>query len=122
LIRKGSRKLYIVEGLTDALTISQLDHDADILILHSAVNANKLPDISHYEEILVATDNDEQGEQAYEKIKEKYPYAERYRYEGKDPMDAWLSGTLEQKTQINYQKKNTMVNCIYFLSTFNFKY
>ena len=104
LVGKGGKRLYIVEGLTDALAIYQIDPEADILILHSALNVNKIPKDLEYEEILVATDNDEEGEKAFRKIKAIYPQAKRFHYKGKDPMDAWLNGQLEMGKEIEKQK------------------
>ncbi len=93
----NSGRLYIVEGYTDALAVYQIDTEADILILGTAQNAEKIPQslANRYEEIYIATDNDEAGEKAYSQLKKILPKAERLRYEGKDPMEAWLEGELK---------------------------
>jgi len=90
-----------VEGLTDALAISQIDPTADILILHSVANLGKIPDLSTYREIIVATDNDPAGEEAYRKIKETYNKAKRLRFEGKDVMDFWLNKKAKKGGETN---------------------
>lgn len=102
LIRNGSQKVYVVEGLTDALAISQIDPTADILILHSVANINKMPDLSQYWEIVVATDNDPAGEDAYRKIKERYRHTtKRLYFEGKDIMEYWLRKKEEKRREDN---------------------
>ena len=100
LMKHGnSGRLYIVEGYTDALAIHQIDPEADILILGTAQNAGKIKIPQNfeeqYEEIYIATDNDEAGEEAYKRLKKILPKAERLRYKGKDPMEAWLEGELK---------------------------
>lgn len=100
LIKNGSQKVYVVEGLTDALAISQIDPQADILILHSVANINKMPDLSQYKEIVVATDNDPAGEEAYRKIKERYRHTtKRLYFEGKDVMEYWLRKKAKKEGQ-----------------------
>lgn len=100
LLRHGGRKLYIVEGFTDALAVYQIDPKADICILGTAQNAEKVEGIRGYEKVYIATDNDTAGERAYEQLKKSIPHAERLRYEGKDPMEAWLRGTLREPPEL----------------------
>ena len=100
LLRHGGRRLYIVEGYTDALAVYQIDQEADICVLGTVQNAEKLKEIEGYEKVYVATDNDEAGERVYERLKKTFPWAERLRYEGKDPMEAWLHGTLRKPPEL----------------------
>ena len=101
LLRHGkSGRLYIVEGYTDAVAIYQIDPKADICILGTAQNAEKIEGIRGYEKVYIATDNDMAGERAYEQLKKIFPKAERLRYEGKDPMEAWLHGTLRKPPEL----------------------
>ena len=96
LLRHGrTGKLYIVEGYTDALAVYQIDPKADICVLGTAQNAEKIEGIRGYEKVYIATDNDMAGERAYEQLKKTIPYADRLRYEGGDPMEAWLNGIME---------------------------
>jgi 5S rRNA maturation endonuclease (ribonuclease M5) len=94
IIRQGSKKLFIVEGFTDALAIYQIS-EGDILVLGTAYNYNKvnIEEIKrYYKEIHIATDNDEMGRKAYNELKKLLPTSKRFEYEGKDPMEAYLQG------------------------------
>jgi len=72
-LRKGSKRLVIVEGLFDALSVHQNARrgDFDLVILSGTGNLKKLLRsgvIERYEEIFVGTDNDEAGDRAFEEI------------------------------------------------------
>jgi 5S rRNA maturation endonuclease (ribonuclease M5) len=95
-----------VEGFTDALAIYQIS-EGDILVLGTAYNYNKvnIEEIKrYYEEIYIATDNDEMGNKAYIELKKLLPNSKRYSYEGKDPMEAYLRNTL--KNNLGYKMDN----------------
>lgn len=93
LYSKGYDVVYVVEGYTDALAIYQIAPYADIAVLGTVANVRKLWNLPH-SKIYIATDNDEAGERAYRELKKRFPHAQRFVYEGKDPMEAWLSGCL----------------------------
>ena len=70
---KGSKRLVIVEGLFDALSVYQIARrgDFDLVILSGIENLKKLlrgEILERYEEIFVGTDKDEAGERAFEEI------------------------------------------------------
>ena len=96
-IQGSGKRLYIVEGFTDALAIYQVNPQADILVLGTVHNVPKLnPDFLHaFPEVWIATDNDEAGIEAYQRLKKMRSDVRRYEYEGKDPMEAWLQGNIQ---------------------------
>ena len=99
LYSKGYDVVYVVEGYTDALAIYQVAPYADIAVLGTVANVGKLWNLP-YSEIYIATDNDEAGERAYRELKKRFPHAQRFVYEGKDPMEAWLNDQLQPPTSI----------------------
>ena len=93
----GNRKLLVVEGLFDALSIEQVatKNDYDILILNSVNNLPRALQngvFEGYETVIMALDNDPQGLDTMELLKKalrgKYEL-KRLVYEGKDPNE-WL--------------------------------
>ena len=99
LIKRGvnNRKLLVVEGLFDALSIEQIatKSDYDILILNSVNNLPRALQngvFEGYETVIMALDNDPQGLDTMELLKKalrgKYEL-KRLVYEGKDPNE-WL--------------------------------
>jgi len=99
LIRRApnNRKLVVVEGLFDALSIEQvvLKRDYDILILNGVNNLSKTIQNGVYEAyntVIMALDNDPKGLDTMEFLKKalrgKYEL-KRLVYEGKDPNE-WL--------------------------------
>ncbi|MDQ7082245.1 MAG: toprim domain-containing protein [Aquificota bacterium] len=86
-------ELIVVEGFTDALAVFQMRPLSDILVLGGVANVRNLnPSIfPRYRRLLVATDNDTAGEEAYRCILSLCPTARRVRFPGKDLMEAWLN-------------------------------
>jgi hypothetical protein len=93
----GNKKLLIVEGLFDALSIEQvhLKRDYDILVLNSVNNMQRvLQDgvLEGYERLVIALDNDPEGlgtmESLIEALRGRYELV-RLLYEGKD-LNEWL--------------------------------
>ncbi|RUM31753.1 MAG: hypothetical protein DSY42_02180 [Aquifex sp.] len=86
-------ELIVVEGFTDALAVFQMRPLSDILVLGGVANVSNLnPSIfPRYRRLLVATDNDTAGEEAYRSILSLCPTARRVRFQGKDLMEAWLN-------------------------------
>ncbi len=93
----NNRKLVVVEGLFDALSLEQVapQKDYDILILNSVNNFSKTLQNSPYEaynSVIMALDNDPQGSDTMELLKKalrgKYEL-KRLVYEGKD-LNEWL--------------------------------
>jgi 5S rRNA maturation endonuclease (ribonuclease M5) len=97
-IQGSGKRLYVVEGFTDAMAIYQIDPKADIYVLGTVENARKVSAdlLRQFPEVYVATDNDTAGERVYEQLKKIAPHCQRLRYEGKDPMEAWLNGKLSR--------------------------
>ena len=72
----NSKNLYVVEGLTDYITLYQIDPEGSFLILGTAQNVDKvIPYLKEQEKkgknIVLALDNDETGIKATKKIQRK---------------------------------------------------
>ncbi|HIC96835.1 MAG TPA: toprim domain-containing protein [Aquificaceae bacterium] len=85
--------LVIVEGFTDALAAFQVKPLTSILVLGGVANVRNLNPslVCRYRNVLVATDNDTAGEEAYRCILSLCPTARRWKFPGKDLMEAWLT-------------------------------
>ncbi|MEO1923942.1 MAG: toprim domain-containing protein, partial [Nautiliaceae bacterium] len=84
LIRKKGKKVVVVEGLFDALSIEQYKNfkNYDILILNSVNNLKKaINEILKYDEVVLCLDNDEAGKKAKETLKEILKKGQKNVYE-----------------------------------------
>ncbi len=71
-IKKGSSKVMIVEGFIDAIRVEELEQfkNYNIIILNGVENVRKALDtISKYNEVFIATDQDNAGEKVVNEIK-----------------------------------------------------
>jgi DNA primase len=91
-----SDRVYVVEGLFDALALWKMGYrDGDFIVLNGS-NVKKLIQdniLDRYEVIALALDNDEAGRRFEREIAEKYTYKNlrKLRYQGKDPSEALLN-------------------------------
>ncbi len=103
-ISQGQRKLYITEGMFDALSLYQLKgkEDFDLIILGGVGNAKKLFNkgvLYLYDQIIVATDRDEAGEKFFKELlnyfiskRKNPPKVIRLTFEEKDLNEAIKKG------------------------------
>ena len=74
--REGNRKVIVVEGLFDALTVNQMwDESYDIVILNSTSLVDRLLKsgvLEGYDEVILALDDDDFGREAEREICETY--------------------------------------------------
>jgi 5S rRNA maturation endonuclease (ribonuclease M5) len=113
-LQNGNKRLVIVEGLFDALSVHQIARrgDFDLLIMSGTGNAKKLLRsgvCERYGEVIVATDRDEAGEKFFNELfdyfveREKVITLKRITFNAKDLNEAVIVG--ERLKSIDYTKK-----------------
>jgi 5S rRNA maturation endonuclease (ribonuclease M5) len=107
LIEGRNRNLYVVEGLSDYITLYQLDPEGSFLILGSVANVDKVIQYLQQQEekgknIFLVLDNDESGISATRKIKTYLKSAINLseKFEAKDFKEFWLSSLPDQKAYL----------------------
>jgi DNA primase len=99
-----SDRVYVVEGLFDALALWKMGYrDGDIVVLNGSNVKKLLQDnvLDRYENIYLSLDNDEAGKQFEKAIAEKYMHKNlrKLNYRGKDPNEA-----LQNKSDIKVEQ------------------
>ena len=106
LIKRGksNKKIVVVEGLFDALTLEEIAKGDyyDIAVLNSVNNLNKFLNdriLEQYEAIILALDNDEEGHRAEERLfrelEQKNKEIKKLLFDGKDLNEALVQNGIK---------------------------
>lgn len=98
LLRGSKSRIYITEGVLDALAIKRIDPEAYFIVLNGTGQAQRAADFIKEKvpqgwEVVLALDNDRGGQEAEQKITKILAKTglevKKLRYKGDDPSKGW---------------------------------